>query len=144
MAEAILKNKSAFTLTEMMVTVVIIAILAAISVPMYSGMVAKSRAKEGPNALAMVRIGMEQFRATRFTYPTNFTQLNLAGFTYTPNATSATYGSGRSQYTVILETAPDGQSYLVTASGHPLNDGLTDVWTLTNAMSEAEHTNPGY
>jgi prepilin-type N-terminal cleavage/methylation domain-containing protein len=142
--EDTVKKKSGFTLVELMVVVSIFAILAAVSVPIYRNLVGKSRSRQGENALNVLRIGMEQYRSLRFRYPDNFTQLNVAGFDYSPNATSATYGSNRSEYTVVLVTAADGQSYTATSTGHPVDDSNDDVWFLDNTLTEAVHQQYGY
>lgn len=50
-----------FTLIEMMITVAIIGILAAIAVPMYSDYVTRGKIPEATSALASMRIRLEQY-----------------------------------------------------------------------------------
>lgn len=57
-----------FTLIEMMVTVAIIAILAAIAVPNYNDYVTRSRITDATTALADGRVKMEQYFQDNRTY----------------------------------------------------------------------------
>jgi len=50
-----LKNKKGFTLIELMVVVIIVGILAAVAVPLYTGHVKKAMASEGVALLGSVR-----------------------------------------------------------------------------------------
>jgi type IV pilus assembly protein PilE len=49
-----------FTLIELVITMVVIAILAAIAVPSYNGYVSRSRAAEATGTLGSLRLRMEQ------------------------------------------------------------------------------------
>ena len=55
MSETKSKSKKGFTLTEVLVVVLIISVLAAIVYPMYTKVITKSRAVEAINLLEMVR-----------------------------------------------------------------------------------------
>ena len=56
-----MKRSRAFTLIELMITVAIIAILAAIAIPSYSEYVRRGRITEAIGALSGMRVKMEQF-----------------------------------------------------------------------------------
>lgn len=64
-----------FTLVELMVVVGIVAILAAVGVPMYGSMVKKAKADEGQTVLSTIRAKQELYRATRFTYASALSEL---------------------------------------------------------------------
>ncbi len=57
-----------FTLIELMVTVVIIAILASIAMPTYNNYVIKGKIPDATSALATKRMAMEQFFQDNHTY----------------------------------------------------------------------------
>jgi type IV pilus assembly protein PilE len=57
-----------FTLIEMMITVAVVAILAAIALPSYKDYVTRGKIPEATNALATLRAQMEQFYQDNRTY----------------------------------------------------------------------------
>ena len=94
------KKGSGFTLIEIMVTVAIVAILAAIALPMYSGYVQRGKIGEAIANLAAMRTNMEQFFLDNRTY--------LAGpCTAPPTGTYFTYSC----------TIPDSTHYTIVATG---------------------------
>ena len=106
--KAPLRNKppaSGFTLIEVMITVAVIAIIAAVALPAYFDYVTRSRLVEGRANLADMRTRMEQFFLDNRRYPatcttaaTSTTNLSLPG-----NAKFFDYGCsnlGASTYTV--------------------------------------------
>lgn len=56
-----MRSQQGFTLIEMMITVAIIGILAAIAIPMYSDYVTRGKIPEATSALASMRIRLEQY-----------------------------------------------------------------------------------
>lgn len=63
-----LRKSAGFTLIELMVTVAIIGILAAIAVPAYGDYVTRGRIPDATSALAAKRVQMEQFFQDNHTY----------------------------------------------------------------------------
>ena len=63
-----LSTQSGFTLVEMMVTVAIAAILAAVAVPAYSDYVKRGRISQATSNLAVMRVKLEQFYLDNRTY----------------------------------------------------------------------------
>ena len=94
-----MKAQHGFTLIELMIVVVVIAILSAVAIPSYTDYVKRGKLVEGTSALSDGRVKMEQFfqdpPATGYvggpapTTTTNFTYAssNLSATTYTITAT---------------------------------------------------------
>ncbi len=74
----LLKRRSAFTLIELLVVVIIVAILAAVGVPMLSANVQRARASEAEAGLGAWRTGIRAFLAGQGgTFPTGTTTVTL-------------------------------------------------------------------
>jgi type IV pilus assembly protein PilE len=63
-----LKEGRGFTLTEVLITLVIISILSAIAVPMYTSQVKKAYRSDAKSALVQLASAMERFRTVNNTY----------------------------------------------------------------------------
>lgn len=73
----ILNKKAGFTLMEIMITVVIIALLAAAGIPYYKDHVERQKAALGVTNLRMIADSVERYMALHGeTIPTNFTLLD--------------------------------------------------------------------
>lgn len=64
-----------FTLLELLITLAIVAILATITVPSFSGLVAKSRRSDAMAALAQVQLAQERWRAGNPRYTPDLEEL---------------------------------------------------------------------
>ena len=87
-----MKSKKGITLIELLVVISIVAILAAIAVPVYTNYMQRARRADAKTALEQLRAAQEMFRAERGSYSTNLTQLvtswgvpNVAGPPGTPD-----------------------------------------------------------
>lgn len=63
-----MKSQNAFTLIEVLITVAIVAILAAVAVPAYTDFLRRGRIPEATSELAARRLGAEQFFQDNRTY----------------------------------------------------------------------------
>lgn len=128
-----------FTLIELMITVAIVGILAALAYPSYEEYVAKSRRNEATNALLTGAQALERYYSAngRYTTTANGNLLPLVYPTQVPE-------NGNAYYTVAPTGAPTANSFTLRAqrtglmSGDPCGD-----FTLDQAGQVAIVNKPG-
>jgi type IV pilus assembly protein PilE len=139
------RNSDGFTLIELMVTVVIIGILAAIAYPSYTKYVSQSRRSDAYTALSQIANNLEKFYSQCSCYTTDITSASQVSC-QTPAlvlpACSGTLGLGLSgntspsqYYTLSITTSSAGGAplagYLITATAQGVQVSDTDCRTFT-------------
>ena len=118
-------NKSkGFTLIELMITVAVIAFLAAIAYPSYTAYVTRGKLAEGTSALSDGRVKMEQFFQDNRTYVGGPAPAATANFTYA----------------VTNPGTPPASSYTITATG--INGAAGFVYTINQNNVKATTAAP--
>jgi type IV pilus assembly protein PilE len=143
-------TNAGFTLIELMIVVVIIAILASIAVPAYTNSVRKSRRAEAKTAISDFAAREERIYATQNTYSTDPGVLG-----YTPAGGSWPVSTGKyyqieapsSQPAAVTTTSSTPATFSVTVDPSPGSPQLSDTacasFTLTNTgLQGATGTNP--
>ena len=120
---------SGYTLIELVVTVGIISILAAIAIPAYRDYVTRGQLVPATNGLSASRTQMEQYFQDNRTY--------LTSGTYTPPCQTSTVYS---LFTITCTIPTAGTSYLLTATGSGIAAGF--VYTLDNNNNQATTAAP--
>jgi type IV pilus assembly protein PilE len=112
-----IRSIAGFTLIELMVTIVVASILAAIAIPAYTSQIRKSRRTEARTALLDLASREERFNSTNSAYTSS-----LASLGYTGAAWPVTVGSGYYQITAVVCAAVPcggdtgtGAAFLLTA-----------------------------
>ncbi len=113
-------SQQGFTLIELMVTVVIIAILASIAMPTYNNYVIKGKIPDATSALATKRMAMEQFFQDNHTYA----GANGANLPCANDGTTSRY------FTFACNLPAGGLSYNIIATGQGSMAGFT--YTIDN------------
>jgi type IV pilus assembly protein PilE len=110
-----MKSTKGLTLIELLVVIVIVGVLAAIAIPLYSNYMIRARRADAKTALEQLRAGQEMRRAERGSYETSLAALQTtwgapaatAGdYAITMVATTATY-TGTATPNTSRQT-PDG------------------------------------
>ena len=130
-----------FTLIEVMITVAIIAILAAVAIPSYSEYVRRGRITEAVSALSGMRVKMEQYFQDNRTYvgacvagtvapaPANTTNFNYAcsSLTATTYTVTATGQGDLSGYAYSIDQSNVRSTTMTSPSTWPSN---ASCWVL--------------
>jgi len=104
-------KKNGFTLVELMVVAIIVAILAAVAIPMMMANVKRAKATEADAGCGAVRMAMRVYYAENRAYPTN-------------GAASSIVGVGTNDLNGVYFSTPDyafvsaGATYTITATGN--------------------------
>jgi type IV pilus assembly protein PilE len=140
-------NNSGFTLIELMITIAIIAVLAAIAVPNYTDYVTRSKFTEAHGHLSDLRVKMEQYYQDNRRYSTTIgggtcgipggnapTVLNAKYFAYTC-ASAGTNAAGDQTYT-LTATGQSTQGLQGIAFTINQSNGRATTVTASTPMAE--------
>jgi len=105
-----------FTLIEVMITVVIVGILAAVAYPSYTEYVARGHRTQLKTQLQAAQHWMERRYSERYYYgQASGNDVSPTAFGDQPFVSSPPAGEGSARYTLSVTVADNGQSYVVTA-----------------------------
>lgn len=116
-------NAQGFTLIEMMVTVVIISVLAAIAVPSYRQYVVTNAEREAQAKMLELQVQLEQWRASALTYkgfkPKKISSSNVVTYGYDNTDNKTIYvptgsDSTNYRYVITLVDGTDTQKSLIS------------------------------
>lgn len=111
------KTGLGFTLIELMITVAIVGILAAVAYPSYVSQLAKGRRADARVQLATAQQWMERFYSENFNFATDTAGNGVTStFNIQPFSTSPRAGEGSAVYTISLTVASTSQTYTLTAA----------------------------
>ncbi|HYL71006.1 MAG TPA: type IV pilin protein [Candidatus Dormibacteraeota bacterium] len=116
-----MRSARGFTIIELMITVVIVAILAAVAIPSYTEYVLRSKIQEATSALLSMRTKLEQY----FQDNRTFVGACAAG-------TVAPLPSGLKYFTVTCPTLTSTQ-YTIQATGIAGSDMASAIFTIDQA-----------
>ncbi len=126
---AMSQEERGFTLIELMVVVIIIAVLAAIAIPLYTGYIRNARTTEATARMGAIMTAAKAYAQRYATWPTAFGVPDFYGdnsptkhFTY-----AITAGQGSDASTTPFQLAADGQAV----------DGMGNVWVYMRCANSA-------
>lgn len=116
-----MKKQTAFTLIEMMIVIVIVAILVAIAYPNYGKQVLSARRTEARGALLDYTMRFEEYYSTNYSYTSADTFYGL----------DATPETENSYYQLSADIGAAGDSFTITATAINGQTKDTDCSTIT-------------
>jgi len=123
------RNKTGFTLIELMVVVVIIGILAALAIPRFMMSASKSKQSEAKQLLKQIYSMQRAYFMLNESYALNGVTASVAA----PQAFSIIHVEimGSSRYSYSMTVA--GSTFICTATANLDDDATIDTWTMDNA-----------
>jgi type IV pilus assembly protein PilE len=124
-----LKKSKGFTITELIITVAIIGILAAIVVPMYTNHIRRARRSDAKVALENVRAMEEQFRAENGNW--TLVRQDLVSFGWPSNAHASGFLGTATPRNGTRQFNTDGGAagwLAIDADGTRTSGGADDKW----------------
>ena len=133
-----MKKKSrlpAFTLTELMVVLVIIGILIMIALPVFDGLFSEAYSVEAQNQLKYLQSRQQNYYQKHFNYSSSFQEIG-----FTPPVTLNNNGDSRYNYEIV-QAGRSGFIGRATAIADFDNDGNINVWEI-NEKGEIKEITP--
>lgn len=129
------RHQSGFTLIELMIVVMIIAILSAIAIPQYQQYVTRSKMTEATSNLSSVRAAMEQYYQDNRTYVCPTTTVTVPASPVPPTM---------NYFQFVCTLAPDAngianQAYKLTANGNTGTSVAGISFSLDNLNNKSSH-----
>jgi type IV pilus assembly protein PilE len=115
-----------FSLMELLIALVIIAIIAGVAYPKYQKLVTRSRQTEVKNILKAIQLGQDLYHTTHLKYASNLAELDVE------IPSNVVY-----QYTLITNDQAD--EFEVTAKANIDGDAAIDQWTI-NHLNQLANT----
>lgn len=133
------RREAGFTLIELMIVVLVVAILAAIAVPMYSQHIRRAHRADALQRMQQIALRQEGFRAENPGYTADWTKLNGDPDTTTPSGIGGWYDWADP---VIAAGPPATWSITVTAVGDQRKDTASGTACQTLTLNSAGAKTP--
>ncbi len=118
-------DNKGFTLVELMITVAILAVLAAVAIPAYSNYINRAKQSDAIIGLKAAQMAQEHYYSENNAYSSTIDI--LPGFNDT-GAADNSYAKG--EYTLTVVSA--GTNFVIDASWVDNGKGINDRWVISN------------
>ena len=138
------KNQKGFTIVELLIVIVIIAILAAITVVAYNGITSRTRQSILQGDLQQTAKLIENYKTTSGSYPGSLSQLNNGQGVTASNGAQYAYTTSGNDYQLTISSSQSTDKFNISnttgkiqagawpghdglLAGYPTRDGFTDI-----------------
>ncbi|WP_180175355.1 MULTISPECIES: type IV pilin protein [Acinetobacter] len=125
-------SSAGFTLLELMVAVIILAILAAIAMPMYSNYITKAKARSAQSDLVALSVVMESLYQRNLKYVDSAGEKTVSDY-FTTNSMTGSWQPSADTFDYKLTVTTT--TYSLKAIGNDRNHGCEITLTNTNSRS---------
>ncbi len=134
-------NKAGFTLVELLIALVILAITAAVAIPAYTSKVRQGHQAEAQRILTSLAQAEEIYRFQNGSYTNSVANLTALGWVNDsgPSVANPYYPTAN---ITIVPVAPPNPTFVATVSGN-IGGAVADTWTVDN-NGTLKNTVPGY
>lgn len=131
----LIRNRQGFTLVELMITVVIVGVLAAVAVPIYQANVNRAKASEADAAMGSIRTALRVYFAEYASYPmeASYVAVTTLSIDMTAADLNGTYFAA-AEYTYI--SSADSSSFTLRATGTGSQAGIQRQLTSVGILSD--------
>ncbi len=139
-----MKNMKGFTLIELMIVVAIVAILAAVALPLYQDYIARSQVSEGMASAGAIKTSITEFTAAQGAFPAANIYNDAVGGRYTASTTHNAAGV----ITVTMRAGPpvnarvQGMTFTLTPTGGVAGADITN-WTCATGAANLKYLPSG-
>ncbi|WP_168400340.1 type IV pilin protein [Acinetobacter indicus] len=127
-------SSAGFTLLELMVAVIILAILAAIAMPMYSNYITKAKARSAQSDLVALSVVMESLYQRNLKYVDSAGEKTVSDY-FTTNSMTGSWQPSADTFDYKLTVTTTTYSLKAVGSSGGRNDGCEITLTNTNSRS---------
>jgi len=135
------KHVNGFTLIELMITVAIVAVLAAVAYPSYTNQIRRSHRAEGRDMLLQIQVAQEKYFLSNNSYGTLanlVAQAPIAGL----NSSTSLTANGYFKITITPATPTTTYEAVADAQGSQQKDSYCAKFAVTNTGDKSNTTNP--
>ena len=133
------KSNNGFTLVELMITVAILGVLAAVAIPAYSNYVNRAKQSDAIIGLKAAQMSQEQYFSENGEYSKQIDI--LPGFN--DGTTDNSYAKGVYTLTATADTDPANPDFEIIATSGTLNDRWRIDQSMINPVAHTNATYPG-
>ncbi len=118
------KNQKGFTIVELLIVVVVIAILAAITIVAYNGITSRTRQSMMQSDLQQTAKLIENYKTTNGSYPGSLSQLNNGQGVTASNGSQYAYSTSGNDYQLTIGSSQTTDRFKISNTTGKIEPGI--------------------